>query len=154
MTLPGAKRCVFAKDRHAFSSLIVTAWLGTGWSYSSFTPDSDNPVKVTPGPGCELVVKRYFRLYGNTDVPKERMFAFFENKRCHFKWNLVEQRRCGVWAFIYIVNGLELYGCLYFHLEAKIQIHQITNSEKTIGRKRAWTRHMLTSSAVRELETD
>lgn len=52
VTLLVDKRCVFAKERPAFSTLILTpAWSTKEWSYSSFytTPDSESPVNVTPG---------------------------------------------------------------------------------------------------------
>ena len=71
----GARRCVWAKHRPAFKTLIVTtARSDHGWSSSSSstTPRSHSsykPVNVTLKPWWPLV-RHYFRVYGNSDVQK------------------------------------------------------------------------------------
>lgn len=63
------------QDSHFDNSLDRERW---SHSFLYTTPDSNNPVNVTPG-AARLVVKHYFRDYGNPSVPKVECLRFVIN---------------------------------------------------------------------------
>lgn len=92
VTLLVDKRCVFAKERPAFSTLILTpAWSSKEWSYSSFytTPRLWEPRECHAG--AAMVDQFNFRIYGKPDVPKLLLVASIEKLTPMQKLHVVEK---------------------------------------------------------------